>query len=145
MTDVRKRRAAAVDGLRAIAALSVVVYHAWLYTLPTVTAAHRDTLGDQVIHELRLGLVLFFVLSGFLLWRPFVAAARGRRPRPGTREYLVRRGARVLPAYYLALAGSVLLLWGAAETPGVRLPPAELLPHFFPAWFGPTISRLSRS
>jgi peptidoglycan/LPS O-acetylase OafA/YrhL len=36
----------------------------------------------------------------------------------------------VLPAYYLALVGSVLLLWGAAETPGVRLPPAELLPLF---------------
>lgn len=123
-------RSGAIDGLRGLAALSVLLFHAWLYTRVDVSAAARETTLDYVLHEGRLGLVLFFVLSGFLLWRPFVAAARGRRPRPGTREYLIRRGARVLPAYYLALAGSIALLWGARETPGVRLPPAELLPHF---------------
>jgi peptidoglycan/LPS O-acetylase OafA/YrhL len=123
-------RSSAIDGARGIAALSVLLYHAWLYTRLDVSASSRDTPLDYVLHEGRLGLVLFFVLSGFLLWRPFVAAARGRRPRPGTREYLVRRGARVVPAYYLALAGSVALLWGASGTPGVRLPDAGLLPLF---------------
>jgi peptidoglycan/LPS O-acetylase OafA/YrhL len=123
-------RSGAIDGARGLAALSVLLFHAWLYTRADVSASSRRTTLDYVLHEGRLGLVLFFVLSGFLLWRPFVAAARGRRPRPGTREYLVHRGARVLPAYSLALAGSIALLWGARETPGVRLPPAELLPHF---------------
>lgn len=123
-------RSSAIDGARGIAALSVLLFHAWLYTRIDVSAASRETTLDYVLHEGRLGLVLFFVLSGFLLWRPFAAAASGRRPRPGTREYLVRRGARVIPAYYLALAGSIVLLWGAADTPGVRLPDAELLPHF---------------
>lgn len=123
-------RSAALDGVRGLAALSVLLFHAWLYTRVDVSASARETTLDFVVHEGRLGLVLFFVLSGFLLWRPFVAAARGRRPRPGTRDYLVRRGARVLPGYYLALIGSVALLWGAAETPGVRLPPADMLPLF---------------
>jgi peptidoglycan/LPS O-acetylase OafA/YrhL len=114
-----------VDGLRAIAALSVVTYHAWLYTLPSVTAAHRDTLGDQLIHELRLGLVLFFVLSGFLLYQPWVRSALtgAREPRVGA--YLLRRGARILPAYYLAVAGSIALLWSVKGATGVRFPPTE--------------------
>jgi len=117
------RRAAAIDGLRAIAALSVVAYHAWLYTLPAVTAAHRDTRADQVFHELRLGLVLFFVLSGFLLYGPWVRAALEGTPGPRLGTYLLRRAARILPAYYLAVAGSVALLWGLNGAIGVRLPP----------------------
>jgi peptidoglycan/LPS O-acetylase OafA/YrhL len=121
--EVHARRAAAIDGLRAIAAISVVVYHAWLYTLPVVTASHRDTLADQIIHELRLGLVLFFVLSGFLLYQPWVRSAlRGERaPRVGA--YFARRAARILPAYYLVVLGSIALLWNIKGSAGVRFPP----------------------
>jgi peptidoglycan/LPS O-acetylase OafA/YrhL len=123
VNDVRRRRAASVDGLRAIAALSVVVYHAWLYTLPRVTASHRDTLGDQVVHELRLGLVLFFVLSGFLLYQPWVRSALSGTAPPRLGAYLLRRAARILPAYYFALAGSIALLWSIKGSTGVRFPP----------------------
>ena len=82
------------------------------------------------MNEGRLGLVLFFVLSGYLLYRPWVSAAASGGGRPRTGAYLIRRMARIVPAYYLALAGSVALLWGAAGTPGVRLPPATALPLF---------------
>jgi peptidoglycan/LPS O-acetylase OafA/YrhL len=70
------------------------------------------------------------VLSGFLLWQPWVRAATGscEPPRPGA--FLLRRAARIIPAYYVALVGSVLLLWGLAGTPGVRLPDGELLALF---------------
>jgi peptidoglycan/LPS O-acetylase OafA/YrhL len=125
VSHVRERRAAAVDGLRAIAALSVVAYHAWLYTLPTVTASHRHTLGDQIIHELRLGLVLFFVLSGFLLFQPWVRSALSGGPGPRVGAYLIRRAARILPAYYLAVAGSIALLWSIKGATGVRFPPTS--------------------
>jgi peptidoglycan/LPS O-acetylase OafA/YrhL len=40
------------------------------------------------------------------------------------------RAARILPAYYVALGGSILLLWGLQGTPGLRLPPAGELPLF---------------
>jgi len=120
-------RVAALDGVRAVAALSVVGYHAWLYSLPTVSAGHRDSLSDLILHELRLGLVLFFVLSGFLLWKPWVRAARERAPGPALGAYALRRAARIVPAYWLALAGSVLLLWSHDAVPGVRLPPADQL------------------
>lgn len=125
MTAARRdhaRRLAAVDGLRAVAALSVLAYHAWLYTKTDPNASHTDGLVDSVVHELRLGLVLFFVLTGFLLFQPWLRSVLDREPAPRLGGYLLRRGARILPAYYLALVGSVVLLWGHDAVPGVRMP-----------------------
>jgi peptidoglycan/LPS O-acetylase OafA/YrhL len=116
-------RNAAVDGLRAIAALSVLGYHAWLYSLPVVRAGRRTDVMDSIAHELRLGLVLFFVLSGFLLFRPWVRSALDGTSRPRPFAYLVRRAARIGPAYYAAVLGSIALLWGLDRgTHGLRLP-----------------------
>lgn len=116
---------AALDAVRAIAALSVVAYHAWLYSLPKVSAGHRDSTADLVWHELRLGLVLFFVLSGFLLYGPWVRAAAERKGGPQLGAYALRRAARIVPAYWVALIGSIVLLWPHDAVPGVRLPDAN--------------------
>jgi peptidoglycan/LPS O-acetylase OafA/YrhL len=124
-------RLASLDGLRGLAALTVFLFHGWLYTMPRPDASERSSFGDYAAHELRLGLVLFFVLSGFLLSRPWFAAALERRPAPDLRRYARSRVARIAPAYYAALIGSIALLWGLAGTPGVRLPPASELPLFF--------------
>jgi peptidoglycan/LPS O-acetylase OafA/YrhL len=124
--QARIRRAAGIDGLRAIAALSVVGYHAWLYAMARPSTAHQDSVWAQAAHELRLGLVLFFVLSGYLLFTPWVRSALDGGAAPRLWGYLVRRGARILPAYYLALAGSVVLLWHHDAVPGVRLPDDSL-------------------
>src|SRR5918998_3366425 len=72
------RRSASLDGLRGLAALSIFVFHGWLYTMPSPDATDRSSIGDYAAHELRLGLVAFFVLSGFLLCRPWFAAALER-------------------------------------------------------------------
>jgi peptidoglycan/LPS O-acetylase OafA/YrhL len=124
------RRSASLDGLRGLAALSIFVFHGWLYTMPVPDATDRSSVGDYAAHELRLGLVAFFVLSGFLLSRPWFAAALDARRPPDLRRYLRARAARILPAYYVALAGSIVLLWGLRGTPGLRLPPAGELPLF---------------
>lgn len=124
------RRAASLDGLRGFAALCIFAFHGWLYTMPAPEAKNRSSIGDYVVHELRLSLVAFFVLSGFLLSRPwFAAALKAGRP-PNLGRYLRARAARVLPAYYAALVGSIVLLWGLRGTPGLRLPPAGELPLF---------------
>jgi peptidoglycan/LPS O-acetylase OafA/YrhL len=124
-------RLSSLDGLRGLAALTVFLFHGWLYTMPRPDASDRSSLGDYAAHELRLGLVAFFVLSGFLLSRPwFAAALEGRHP-PDVRRYARSRIARIAPAYYAALAGSIVLLWGLSGTPGLRLPPAGELPLFF--------------
>jgi peptidoglycan/LPS O-acetylase OafA/YrhL len=114
----------AIDGLRAVAAISVLVYHAWLYTLPKVSSGRRQGTVDYVLHEGRLGLVLFFVLSGFLLYAPWVRSAFTGSARPSTRAYAIRRVARIMPAYWIAIAASILLLWRHDAVPGVRLPEA---------------------
>jgi peptidoglycan/LPS O-acetylase OafA/YrhL len=124
------RRSASLDGLRGLAALSIFVFHGWLYTMPAPDATDRSSIGDYAAHELRLGLVAFFVLSGFLLCRPWFAAALEARRPPNVRRYVRARAARILPAYYAALAGSVVLLWGLRGTPGLRLPPSGDLPLF---------------
>ncbi len=50
-----------------------------------------------------MGVILFFVISGFLLYRPFVAARADGRLRPGTARYARRRVLRIVPAYWVAL------------------------------------------
>lgn len=125
-----RERRRELDVLRGLAALSVLVFHVWLYTLPTPDAATSRGPADLLFSSARVGLVLFFVLSGFLLYGPWVRAALdgGRAPRLG--RYLARRAARIAPGYYVALAGAVLLLWGLGDVPGVRLPPGEHLWRF---------------
>jgi peptidoglycan/LPS O-acetylase OafA/YrhL len=102
-------RLGALDGLRGLAALGVLVLHVWMFH-------HGDSgrppkhLLDYVIGELRLGVQLFFVLSGFLLYRPFVGAVLDGAPRPSLRRYGLRRAARILPAYAATVLGAFLLL-----------------------------------
>jgi peptidoglycan/LPS O-acetylase OafA/YrhL len=126
----RTRRAAGLDGLRALAALSVLSFHAWLYGFDHPSAVARNGLFDKVMFEARLGLVFFFVLSGYLLYRAFARAALTDGQRVDVRRYARRRVARIVPAYYVATIGAVALLWGGTGTPGVKLPTASDLPLF---------------
>jgi peptidoglycan/LPS O-acetylase OafA/YrhL len=132
------RRAAGLDGLRALAALSVLCFHAWLYGFDDPSAVARASLFDKVMFEMRLGLVFFFVLSGYLLYRGFASAALAGDGRVDVRRYARRRVARIVPAYWVAALGAIALLWGARGTPGVRLPAASDLPLF--AVFGQNYS-----
>jgi peptidoglycan/LPS O-acetylase OafA/YrhL len=119
-----KHRAQALDLIRAFAALAVLTYHVWLYGLPNPNSPKRGDFLDYTLFEFRIGLVVFFVMSGYLLYRPLLKHW-GAAPREvNVRAYYWRRIVRIVPAYYLAIAGSILLLWGLEGTPGVRLPPA---------------------
>ena len=105
-TDDR-RHIGALDGLRALAALAVVVTHVGFAT----GVVEPDLIGS-IIARLDVGVPIFFALSGFLLARPWLAAALGvanAKPRLGS--YALRRFVRIAPAYWLALA-TVLLISG---------------------------------
>ncbi len=86
-----------VDGLRAIAALSVLVYHT------AYSAGATGAWYGRAVGRLEIGVALFFAISGFLLYRPFFAAHYAGAPRIRTRDYLRRRVLRIVPAYWLAL------------------------------------------
>jgi peptidoglycan/LPS O-acetylase OafA/YrhL len=90
--------------MRAIAALAVLVTH-------TAFLSGANAFGFYGAYTARLdvGVTIFFVISGFLLYRPFVAARIDGRPGPRVRDYARRRALRIFPAYWLAL--TLLSIW----------------------------------
>ena len=92
-------RFALFDSLRAIAALAILVFH-----VAAITAALEDPVTGDVLAVLgSRGVVLFFVISGFLLYRPFAAAHAAGGQGPQIRRYFRRRVLRIVPAYWAAL------------------------------------------
>src|SRR5215213_7819022 len=93
-------RQSALDGMRGVAALVVFAIHLWIYQLPNSMTPRRDSWATVALFEGRVAFVMFFVLSGYLLYRAFARAALGRGEPVWTAGYVARRAARILPAYY---------------------------------------------
>jgi acetyltransferase len=123
------QRAQALDGLRALAAFGVMLFHFWVYTQPVGPGEPLTTFEQHVWQSTRWGLLLFFVLSGFLLYRPWVRAALDSRERPRLGRYLRSRAARIAPAYYLALGGA-FLIGVLGSSPPMRMPTDGTAPLF---------------
>ena len=104
--EAARRPFAAGDGIRAIAALSVVLYHA-AYVRSGYRAAYGHFLGSA-LENLDLGLYLFFVLSGYLIARPYVSAYIDGRPLPSLGSYGRNRALRIIPAFWVVT--TILLL-----------------------------------
>jgi peptidoglycan/LPS O-acetylase OafA/YrhL len=111
-----------LDGIRAVAALSVVFTHVGSGLVTPRSGGEISTLasyGGQ-------GLTLFFVFSGFLL-PPFVAAVLNNRTSPSLRRYFTNRGLRIFPAYIViflvVLAAGSLSVHG---TPGLHQPQRDI-------------------
>jgi peptidoglycan/LPS O-acetylase OafA/YrhL len=105
------------DFVRAAACLTVLLHH-------LTQRLDSGTDFGPVLNSLRIfaqmgafGVAMFFVLSGFLLARPFWTAFDAGKPMPSLKTYALRRAARILPGYWLALAVSFVLsiaLFGVA-------------------------------
>ena len=87
----RPIRSLALDGWRAVACLLVLFHHTgfWLHWGPVAVW------GFTGVH-------FFFVLSGYLLFRPFGKMMRADEPF-GFKRFYLRRFLRIYPAYLLAL------------------------------------------
>lgn len=85
-----------LEGLRAVAALAVLVYHvaATAGSITNPAGARWLFNGGQV------GVPIFFALSGLLLYRPWAAAALDGRAAPRVGTYLRKRVFRIMPAYW---------------------------------------------
>jgi peptidoglycan/LPS O-acetylase OafA/YrhL len=101
-------RFAPVDGLRAVAACAVVLTHTAF-----LSGINGHGFIGQITARLDSGVALFFVISGFLLYRPFVSARFQGRRGPTLRRYARRRFIRIVPAYWLAL--TVLAIWPGSQ------------------------------
>jgi peptidoglycan/LPS O-acetylase OafA/YrhL len=99
-----------------------------------------------VLPHLPLGVTLFFSLSGFLLYQPFVAAALSGSPFPKVGTYFRNRALRILPAYWVILVAvgvllpasllrqsrDQLILGRLVEDPGLALRNATLTQDYSP-------------
>ncbi|MCW2751027.1 MAG: putative secreted acyltransferase [Aeromicrobium sp.] len=88
----------ALTGLRAVASLAVVGTHAAFWT----GRYGSDTMG-LVWARLDFGVALFFALSGFLLFRPWVASLVAPSGLPDTGRYVWNRLLRIIPAYWIVV------------------------------------------
>lgn len=95
----RPPRFPAFDGLRAIAAITVVVVHV---SFVAGLTAGQNGVGIYTA-RFEIGVSVFFLISGFLLYRPFVVAHLAAAPKPRTGAFWIRRVLRIVPAYWLVL------------------------------------------
>jgi peptidoglycan/LPS O-acetylase OafA/YrhL len=103
-----------VDGIRALAALYVVVDHAQRQIVPwekgtPIPASVRPITGATASAE--FAVALFIVVSGFCLTLPVIRD--GGVLRGGFLGFMKRRARRILPPFYLAALLSVVLIWTA--------------------------------
>ena len=101
-TDLGIRTLIAGDGVRGVGALFVFATHVCLLADP-VPNNNLLSYGwaAPILGHIDLALSAFFVLSGYLIARPFTRAyvTNGRRPR--IRSYVRNRVLRVVPVFYL--------------------------------------------
>jgi len=109
-TGLDRGRSSGLDGLRALAALVVVLFH-----LQTVSGVSFGPF-DPLVHGGDTGVFVFFALSGYLLYKPFVGH------RVDLAAYAAKRAGRILPGYFVALVGLVVLT-------GSRLPVEHPVPY----------------
>lgn len=110
----KAERVASLTGIRAVAALLVMGTHA-AYT----TGKYTHGYVGLVYSRMEIGVPIFFVLSGFLLFRPWVTAAASggaapagdieRREPPSVRRYAWHRVRRIMPAYVVTVLAAYLL------------------------------------
>ena len=133
-----RQRYAHLDGLRAVAALAVVVEHMFgdlLRQAPAATGP-MNALARSLIENLslgRFGVALFFLISGFVV--PF--SIEGERP---IRHFAISRLFRLYPAFWLALAVLAALGWLSGDGPRTATVLANLTmapPLFGQPWLSP--------
>ena len=117
-TPAENDRLAGLDGLRAIAALAVFGVHFNQMAGLDANLGPFD-LGRWLANG-NTGVALFFVLSGFLLSMPFWRQVHGSGSTVNVGSYVVRRLARILPAYYLCLFGLLGIMLASGGAPSIN-------------------------
>lgn len=115
MTRALRPRYPHFDGLRAVAASSVIAFHVLFVTRGQGDASYIERLENL----LSAGVTVFFVISGFLLYLPFVQADLDGRD-VSLKRYAGKRVRRIVPGYWAVLlilsvtplAGNVLVFGG---------------------------------
>jgi peptidoglycan/LPS O-acetylase OafA/YrhL len=93
------------DGLRAIAVMSAILEHVGFVSGAEFS---KHSWYAPLVARLEIGPAIFFMISGFLLYRTFSAAAFAQRSPTRPRRFFRRRALRIVPAYWIALTATLL-------------------------------------
>lgn len=111
--DDNKNTIPVLDGVRAVACLSVVWFHLNVLSI-ALHAWQPYPIANFLISAIAMqggsGVTLFFILSGFLLFLPYARALLFTKEWPSARRFYLKRLLRIWPAYYVALF-LMILLW----------------------------------
>jgi peptidoglycan/LPS O-acetylase OafA/YrhL len=110
--DVGIRTLIGGDGIRGVGMLLVFFTHLFLLADPNNDSNMRAYgWAAPILGHIDLGLAAFFVLSGYLIARPFARAYVAGTRRPPLGDYVRNRVLRVVPAFYVFTV-IVLLIFG---------------------------------
>src|SRR3954453_22544891 len=161
-SQTRSRRIPELDALRGLAAVAVLLGH-WMTVVPAWVADTRNLPGYGLLNLFKYtplsvftaayeAVLVFFVLSGFVLALPFLEGRGG-----SYRSFLVRRAFRIYPVAWVAAGaamaavailgthalperdGVVGLSWQAMPTPALLLGHGTLLTRFDANAFDPPL------
>lgn len=119
----------ALDGLRAVAILLVLVTHVAQH-IPAVSSQLTGTFWARPLNNGWIGVDLFFVLSGFLVGGAVLRAVADHRF--SFRTFYLRRGFRILPAYFTVIFALCLIRFGWPELGRVpHFSWAQVVPNVF--------------
>jgi peptidoglycan/LPS O-acetylase OafA/YrhL len=122
--------------MRAIAVLCVVLVHC-----AGAGGAISGSLPGRLLAHANIGVTIFFLISGFLLYRPFIAHRTAGARAPDVSAYAKRRFLRIYPAYWLILT-VLLVVPGLPGIGPVSLWPMYTLTQTIPIYSGPSCSGL---
>ncbi|MEO5608578.1 MAG: acyltransferase [Ornithinibacter sp.] len=105
VTERQSHHLLELEGLRALAAIAVLLTHAGF-----LSGATGGQILPGFLARMDIGVAIFFVLSGFLLYRPHARHLVEGTPPAGNRSYALRRTARLVPAWLMVLAGTLVLV-----------------------------------
>lgn len=144
-----RARIIGLDGARGLSCLGVAVMHITAHYSPQTAATYKTNLVG-------MSLIFFYVLSGFLLFLPYVrnlTAPRDESRAPSVRNFALHRIARILPGYLVIfllvnfvleaafIQNPVLQTPGTEEGVGMITDPWQLLANltltqsYVPAYF----------
>ena len=127
----RHPRFALIDGTRALAVICVVLIHSAEWSRGGLSSS----LGGRLLAHLNIGVTIFFLISGFLLYRPMIAHRAGGAPAPATGDYARRRFLRIYPAYWVVLTVLVIVPGLTGVVDGHWWPMYTLV-HTLPVYHG---------
>ncbi len=95
-----------LHAIRSLAMAAIFFHHLWL-GLPELGRLYRGTLLEAAFLAASLGVVVFNVMTAFLMSLPFFGPSPA--PTPSTAEYLRKRLWRLCPQYWLCVLGYTVL------------------------------------